>query len=268
MAAELFPLEKGSLSSAGGGGGMTPPSSDGRIASDSHVLIEWAAYDGSSTIHNIGTAGALDLSLVCTSDAFPALSPYGDWQWQPTPLLSTTQGGVGRTNGTSIGEVSAWTADLWFWMRKAPDSTPGIWPLVGKQDNDGDWTAPKFVAWHASLAPGTGAANTADIGVGIWLIGSIPVLLQAPDVAVGLHHLALTFNGTEAKLYLDGDLVDQADTGAAVDWGTHGGYFVGGVPLTAYSRAWSAAAVSRIRIHGTVRNAAWVAAEWATRRHS
>lgn len=244
----------------GGGGGDA-----GRTAPDSDDVVVWYDYLGGSSWNATVGGSANNLTIVSTSGPFEALGVFGDSMFAPSPFLDTSTGGVGYGSTTTAGEGSAFTASAWIYVRAVPDSTPGIWPIVGKQNADGDW-GPPYATWHLSLVPGTGTSGTADLGAGIWLVGGAGVVPQASGVSPGLHHVGLTVDSSYARLYLDGVLADSKATGASPDWFSHGPYFVGGLKLTAYSRGWSAQSVGDVRVARVARAGSYFSSVYATRR--
>lgn len=245
------------LTSNGAGSAPSWQAASGtRIPPDSDDVIVWYNYPGGATWNADVGSSANNLTIISTTGPYQSLGVFGDSMFQPSPFLSTSTGGVGFSSTTTTGENNAFTASAWIYVREVPGSTPGVWPVVLKQNVDGDWSAP-YASWHLSLMPGTGAPGTADLGSGIWLVGGAGVTPQASGVTTGLHFVGLTFNSTSVKLYLDGALVDTKATGAVADWFSDGPYFLGGLRLTAYSRGWSAQDVDDVRIARVARDASY-----------
>jgi hypothetical protein len=132
----------------------------------------------------------------------------------------------GTTGDTSVGETAGdWTAHLWIYVV----SHQQFGGMFCKNYNTGiTWSPPAYSVFFIAFT------NNA-INDGVWRVGVWDGAQKTTgDLSLNLkewNHLAAVWDGSNVTAYKNG--VSQgvvAGSPGAVNWGNHGGWFVGGYP--------------------------------------
>lgn len=152
-------------------------------------------------------------------DGLGASASWSDLEFEQVLSMITYNGQlyVGLGNSASDAEVwecdncdSAVDADAAVWNRVAGDNTNGAWGLNYEAVNN-------MTVYNGKLYAGTGntgvGSNSSDGQV--WAYGNTHVLASATNSwDTNWHHIAATYNGTTAKIYIDGVESNSATWGS------------------------------------------------------
>lgn len=170
------------------------------------------------------TANQWNQPLGVSSSLF---APYSGSAAFPGPSSSPYFLQTGPT-GSSIGEVTTnLTIQCWVYLN---DYGYGNWQqFFGKNYRpDGTWTAP-FVSIGMALIGAGGGFGAGQVKANLAIGGSL--ITYNFNVQMPLKrwvHLAMTYDGSNVRLYMNGALQSTTGQAGAVDYGTHGSWTIGG----------------------------------------
>jgi hypothetical protein len=180
--------------------------------------VSWRFDAPTAPFSNIGTAGALPLSLGAgTGTAVPGQS-------SPSGLPSVDLNGTKSltTAATTLGESPAEiTVSAWVYVRNPVSGN--LIHFVTKNNNVATWGAPWGSLFLGEVS--TGLRGWVNIAGTNWQAGSAAVPRNQ------WAHVAMTFDATKVRAFLNGAQTGEVTvTGAPVkiDWAAHGPWFVGG----------------------------------------
>ena len=237
------------ISSTGGGTATTGSLVSRFTPIDSYTTLYWNFDESSAPYASTGTSF---LNLTAGSGAV-LNSRDGVFN---SALGIVSSNGVTSTN-TSVGEVTN-QITVSCWVYPTAYTGYGIFVLKNYR-NDGSWSAPYNAvsiqldgtndgAWFPTVSAGGSNYN-------------VPIS-NGPDKIVlnQWQHLAMTYDGTTGIItaYRNGSIVGTRTitAAAAIDWGTHGPWEVGG--NTANTSQNAVALIDDVRVEGTVRSASYI----------
>jgi hypothetical protein len=237
----------GASGATGPAGGLT---ASRLTPTDSNTLIEWTLDEAAAPYANTGTAGTLNLG---TAGVAPE-SVTGLFGNAAGFNGTGFQGGL-TTGNSSVGEVpgSQLTVTAWVFYRGFGINFNTI---VNKEyRNDGTHTNPFLAFGIYEYTTGDGQWNVAVTTGGT----NFTVLMSNPVNKLSLGSwmlVALTYDGTTLRAYLNGALVGSTAVTGSVDYGTHGPYAVGFEEVGTQGTA--NAIIDEVRVESTARSQAYL----------
>ena len=212
---------------------------------DASTLLRYKFSEAMSPIASDGTrTDALTVTATGTVEYQLRGTTYNGIYFSNSGGKTHASGAAGASNrppGTTF------SAHGWVRLRGTQAGT-----ILGRSyRNDGTWTAP-FISVQIYVTSGGGlrygisrAATASHVGA------DVRVLSLHRD-----YHIALTYDGTTARLYIDGELMSSSSWSGTIDFGTEGPWSFGD-----FSEAGASSPLQGIvwdwRIESTVRNAAF-----------
>jgi hypothetical protein len=200
------------------------------IAGDSFTAVEYELKETSSPWANTGNGGSLNLSVM----------RYGSFGSSVFSRPTIFDNGLAFNGGelectsvtTSVGELEGdFSASVWV----VPSSLTGFAHIFGKRyRNDATWSAP-FGAFGFYLNSSNDGSFTVFVTTSATqhtLACVMPFVVSCGKPSL----LALTFKASNGQLkgYVDGALAGTSSTAAGaadvIDWGSHGPYYLAGLP--------------------------------------
>lgn len=220
-------------------GGVMPR----QTAIDANTQIYWTLDETGSPWANTGVAGSLNLT---TSYGTPAQNQTGLFG---QCLDFQGSSGIISANPTSVGEVTTnITVSCWVYLHSYVNNGE----IIDKSYNTSFTSPYTAVTMSTSNAPGWSA--------GITVAGTRYFVTSSGDANVPPLNqwclLALTYDGTNLRSYMNGNLVGTTSTGGGnIDWGNHGPWQVGAVTLS--SAQSTDGKIDDVRIESVVRSQAY-----------
>jgi hypothetical protein len=243
---------------AQGSPGATGPLGQGvkRLLPDSNDILVWRLNESIAPFLNTGTAASSNLTTVGTVTPGRA-GPFD----QAVDFSNSGMGGDYATaTGAAANETNGTTLTLSCWF--FPFGTSGTQRLAAKEYN-----SPPSSNFSVSLAMVSGNLR-GDLSIGSDGAGShfsldTSAITEQP-VLNTWNYAALTWDGTTARLYLNGDLVNsQTFAGSTIDWNTsdRGDWFVGGRGGIAGDEFFNGK-LAEVRVSNFVRSTSDIRAFW------
>jgi len=201
-----------------------------RIAPDSNDIIVHYLNDPGPTHSNVGTAGS-DGDFTDYGGPVPSVSGLLDKAYYiPGQFISSNHDGTGGANSVTSAtpEVSIST---WIFLRRYYS---GYAAIVNKQYAAGSWSPP-----YTSCGLYTNFTTDGRWIAYITTSGTLKNITIGTNFALPMgkwSHLGMTWDGTNLKAYLNGNLAGSSVPGGGdIDYNTNGSpgkWFVGCVPDT------------------------------------
>ena len=236
------------------------PGMGARVPPDANTLGCWKFDEIAAPFASSGSAGADNMAVIAGADYSPgarglvlarALYVGSNPAGNNVTFSTATGAGTDTVLEPANGSLHGWMKCL-GWNATGNEYhiiTKSVAPIAS------GWNPP-YQTWALQIKRGNNQGpvlsaylNTAG-GVGV---------IENDYVPVGVwSHVALTYDGTTMKTYLDGVLVGSlaAGIGGALDYGTHGPWFIGQNPANGVEGT-LATYMSDWRVENVVRSAAY-----------
>jgi hypothetical protein len=218
-----------------------------RTPIDNNTLLNYQLNESSTPWTNAGSAGTLDLT-VNTGAPTSVTGLFSDALYFPANTILTS-------GNTSTGEPTGNSMTVSFWVYNLA-YTGNYWQMLYKAyRNDNTNNSP-----YASIS--VNGTNTTD---GTWS-GNITVAGSLNTVTMtGVNKLllnqwyliAMTYDGTTFKVYMNGNLVGSANIAGTIDYGTHGPWNIGGIS-NAGTGQYINSIIDDVRVESVVRSQSYL----------
>jgi hypothetical protein len=214
---------------------------------DSSTAIYWTLDETSSPWANTGTGGTLNQATSYSTPAEGQTGIFGN-------CLD-----FGGTSGiisadTSIGESgTSQTVSCWVYLHSFVSSGEII---DKKYQTSSTWSSP-YTAWAMYTSGAADGTWTAEVTVS----GTRYTVTCSGEYGIQSYQwnlIALTYDGSNLRAYINGNLAGTTSISGTIDYGSHGAYQIGAV--TVLSTQGTNGKVDDVRIETTVRSQAYLQA--------
>jgi len=232
------------------GGTVNPSAVGGRIPPDANDIAVWTLQEASGNFLNSGSGGADPLQDIGATPVIRQASglvlPYAVGLGMVAPFTTTLSTTTGSGTDTIIEPAFPATVSCWvkIFSFNNTGSFQHIFEKLYRPITSG-WSTP-----YTASALGMGL-NSGSVGLKFHNITDV--------YALGLgewHHIGATYDGTTAKMYVDGSLIATSAQTGAIDYGSHGPWIIGQNPANSSESAFSGL-IQDIRVANIARPASY-----------
>lgn len=208
-----------------------------RTPIDSNTLVCWNLDETTGPWANTGTAGTLNLTASGTVTSVSGMF------FNAVKLLS---GAYVYSPDTSTGEPAGNNMTVSFWIRFT--SFGNAVAVVKHYYSPASWSSP-----YTSLMISTSTSTALNVcyAVSSTYIAQTDIAYLSANV---WYLLVITCDGTDLKVYLNGDQVGSYSTGGSIDWGQHGAWYLASNVAGQYENC----IIDDFRVEETVRSASYI----------